>query len=108
MPVRFLDNDPSRVIMPGWEPIGHLQLLAGDAPGSTKGVSGVTFVTADDNESFDSLLRRFKKKVQRDRILSEIRKRRYFEQPSIVRKRKRAAKLRKSRRTTAKDHRRQY
>ncbi len=68
----------------------------------------VTFVFADDNESFDSLLRRFKKKVQGDRILSEIRKRRYFEQPSIVRKRKRAAKLRKSRRTSLKDSRKQY
>jgi small subunit ribosomal protein S21 len=76
--------------------------------GSPKGVMCVTFVTANDNESFDSLLRRFKKKVQGDRILSEIRKRRYFEQPSIVRKRKRAAKLRKSRRTTIKDRRRQY
>jgi len=68
----------------------------------------VTYVFADDNESFDSLLRRFKKKVQGDRILSEIRKRRYFEQPSIVRKRKRAAKLRKSRRTSLKDNRKQY
>ena len=73
-----------------------------------KGVISVTFVVADDNESFDSLLRRFKKKVQGDRILSEIRKRRYFEQPSIVRKRKRAAKLRKSRRTSMKDRRKQY
>jgi len=71
-------------------------------------VRSVTFVYADDNESFDSLLRRFKKKVQGDRILSEIRKRRYFEQPSIVRKRKRAAKLRKSRRTSLKDNREQY
>ncbi|MGC9394379.1 MAG: 30S ribosomal protein S21 [Anaerolineae bacterium] len=68
----------------------------------------MTYVYADDNESFDSLLRRFKKRVQGDRILSEIRKRRYFEQPSIVRKRKRAAKLRKSRRTSLKDNRRQY
>lgn len=68
----------------------------------------MTYVVADDNESFDSLLRRFKKKVQGDRILSEIRKRRYFEQPSIIRKRKRAAKLRKSRRTSLKDKRRQY
>ncbi|MBN1487589.1 MAG: 30S ribosomal protein S21 [Anaerolineae bacterium] len=69
---------------------------------------GVTYVVAGDNESFDSLLRRFKKKVQKDRILSEIRKRRYFEQPSIIRKRKRAAKLRKSRRTTLKDKRKSY
>jgi small subunit ribosomal protein S21 len=68
----------------------------------------VTFVVADDNESFDSLLRRFKKTVQRDRILSEIRKRRYFEQPSIIRKRKRSNKLRKSRRTAVKETTRQY
>ncbi|MFP4344496.1 MAG: 30S ribosomal protein S21 [Anaerolineales bacterium] len=65
-------------------------------------------MVADDNESFDSLLRRFKKKVQSDRILSEMRKRRYFEQPSILRKRKRAAKLRKSRRTTVKDLQKRY
>ncbi len=68
----------------------------------------MTYVVADDNESFDSLLRRFKKKVQSDRILSEMRKRRYFEQPSILRKRKRAAKLRKSRRTTVKDLQKRY
>jgi len=71
-------------------------------------VRTLTFVVADNTESFDSLLRRFKKKVQNDRILSEIRKRRYFEQPSLIRKRKRASKLRKSRRTTMKDRRRRY
>jgi small subunit ribosomal protein S21 len=71
-------------------------------------VRWVTFVTADDNESFDSLLRRFKKKVQGDRILSEIRKRRYYEQPSILRKRKRAAKLQKSRRAALKGRRLEY
>jgi small subunit ribosomal protein S21 len=66
-------------------------------------------VTAGDGESVDSLLRRFKKKVQNDRILSEVRRRRFFEKPSVVRKRKKAAKLRKSRRTTWKDQRnRQY
>ncbi len=68
----------------------------------------MTYVVAEENESFDSLLRRFKKKVQADRILSEIRKRRYYEQPSVIRKRKRAAKLRKSRRNSLRDKRRQY
>jgi small subunit ribosomal protein S21 len=62
----------------------------------------MTYVVAEDNESFESLLRRFHKTVQRDGVLSEVRKRRYFEQPSITRKRKRAAKLRKSQRTTSK------
>ena len=65
----------------------------------------MTKVTVDSNESFDSLLRRFKKKVQNDRVLSEVRRRRFFEKPSVIRKRKKAAKLRKSRRTTRKDQR---
>jgi len=63
----------------------------------------VTRVVAEAGESLDSLLRRFKKKVQNDRILSEVRRRRFYEPPSVIRKRKRAAKLRKSRRTTRKN-----
>jgi small subunit ribosomal protein S21 len=62
----------------------------------------VTRVVAEQGESVDSLVRRFNKKVQGDRILSEVRRRRFFEKPSVVRKRKKAAKLRKSRRTTNK------
>ncbi len=62
----------------------------------------MTRVVAEEGESIDSLLRRFNKKVQNDRILSEIRRRRFYEPPSVIRKRKRAAKLRKSRRTTMK------
>ena len=63
----------------------------------------MTRVIAEDGESVDSLVRRFNKKVQTDRILSEVRRRRFFEKPSVIRKRKRAAKLRKSRRTTIKN-----
>jgi small subunit ribosomal protein S21 len=63
----------------------------------------MTRVIAEDGESVDSLVRRFNKKVQTDRILSEVRRRRFFEKPSVIRKRKRAAKLRKSRRTTMKN-----
>jgi len=62
----------------------------------------VTRVVAEEGESIDSLLRRFNKKVQNDRILSEIRRRRFYEPPTVVRKRKKAAKLRKSRRSTLK------
>jgi small subunit ribosomal protein S21 len=68
----------------------------------------VTKVTIEDGESFDSLLRRFNKKVQRDRVMSEARRRRFFEKPSVVRKRKKAAKLRKSRRQTFRDKRSYY
>jgi small subunit ribosomal protein S21 len=65
----------------------------------------VTRVVIEQGESFDSLLRRFNKKVQRDRVMSETRRRRFFEKPSVIRKRKKAAKLRKSRRQTSKDRR---
>jgi len=56
----------------------------------------VTNVVAGDNESFDSLLKRFNKRVQQDGILSEVRRREHYEKPSAQRKRKRAAKRRKS------------
>jgi small subunit ribosomal protein S21 len=68
----------------------------------------VTKVIVDEGESFDSLLRRFNKKVQRDRILSEVRRRRFFEKPSVLRKRKKAAKLRKSRRQTYREQQMRY
>jgi len=65
----------------------------------------VTRVVIEKGESFDSLLRRFNKRVQSDRVLSEVRRRRFFEKPSVIRKRKKAAKLRKSRRQTRREQR---
>jgi len=53
-------------------------------------------VTVGDNESFESALRRFNKKVQQDGILAEARRREYFEKPSVLRKRKEAARRRKA------------
>ena len=51
-------------------------------------------VVAGNEENFDSLLRRFNKKVQQEGILSELRRREHYEKPSIKRKRKRATKRR--------------
>jgi small subunit ribosomal protein S21 len=50
-------------------------------------------------ESFESLMRRFSKKVEQSGILSETRRRAFYEKPSIKRKRKEAAKRRKSHRS---------
>ncbi len=61
-----------------------------------KGGMLVAQVNADGNESLESLLRRFNKKVQQEGILSEVRRREHYEKPSIKRKRKEAAKRRKS------------
>lgn len=41
-----------------------------------------------DNESIDSALRRFKKKIQKAGIISEVRRREHYEKPSLQRKRK--------------------
>ncbi len=51
-------------------------------------------VRAHNDESFDSLLKRFNKKVQQHGILSELRRQEHYEKPSIKRKRKKAAKKR--------------
>jgi len=59
-------------------------------------------VVSQENESFESLLRRFNKRVQQEGVLSELRRREFFEKPSIKRKRKEAAKMRKSTRPAKK------
>ena len=68
----------------------------------------MTRIVVDQGESFEGVLKRFKKAVQEDRILTEVRRRRFYEKPSQIRKRKKAAKMRKSRRTTLKDVMRRY
>ena len=57
-------------------------------------------VRLSQGESFESLIRRFSKKVQQEGIISETRRRGFFEKPSIKRKRKEAAKRRKSARSS--------
>ncbi|MDY6906635.1 MAG: 30S ribosomal protein S21 [Chloroflexota bacterium] len=57
-------------------------------------------VTLDERESFESLLRRFNKKVQQEGILAEVRRREHYEKPSIKRKKKEAAKRRKTARSS--------
>lgn len=48
----------------------------------------VSEVRLGENESIDSALRRFKKKIQKAGILSEVKRRERYEKPSLRRKRK--------------------
>jgi len=57
-------------------------------------------VMAGDNESFESLLKRFNRRVQQTGILSEVRRREHYEKPSVRRKRKRAVRRRSVARAT--------
>ena len=56
----------------------------------------MSVVILGETETFDSMLKRFNKRVQQDGILSELRRRESFEKPSVKRKRQEAAKKRKS------------
>ena len=44
-----------------------------------------------DNESFEGALRRFKKQCEKAGTLTELKKREFFEKPSLAKKKKREA-----------------
>ena len=53
------------------------------------------FVKLRENEPFDVALRRFKRSCEKAGVLSEVRKRVYYEKPTAVRKRKAAAAVKR-------------
>lgn len=55
----------------------------------------MTKVEAKEGESVEVLIRKFNKKVLSEGILNELKKREYYEKPSVVRKKERAARERK-------------
>ncbi|HWS84552.1 MAG TPA: 30S ribosomal protein S21 [Ktedonobacteraceae bacterium] len=55
----------------------------------------MSVVTISENESFETALKRFNRKIQQDGVLSEARRRAHYEKPSVKRKRKEAARRRK-------------
>ena len=63
-----------------------------------KAGSRLAEVRVGENETFESALRRFNKKIQQSGILAEARRREHYEKPSVKRKRK-EAKKRKATRT---------
>jgi small subunit ribosomal protein S21 len=52
-------------------------------------------VRVRDNEPFDVALRRFKRSCEKAGILSEVRRREFYEKPTSVRKRKAAAAVKR-------------
>ncbi|HLJ34939.1 MAG TPA: 30S ribosomal protein S21 [Ktedonobacteraceae bacterium] len=53
-------------------------------------------VKIGESESFETALKRFNRKIQQDGVLAEARRREHYEKPSVKRKRKAAARLRKT------------
>ncbi len=66
-----------------------------------------TNVTANEGESFDSLIKRFSRKVQQDGVLSEARRRGHYQKPVTRRARKATARRRQAAKA-ARATRRQY
>ena len=58
-------------------------------------------VRVKESEPLESAIRRFKKQCEKAGILSELRKREHYEKPSVKRKKKEAARLRKLRKKQA-------
>jgi small subunit ribosomal protein S21 len=55
----------------------------------------VPFVKVRENEPFDVALRRFKRSCEKAGVLSEVRRREFYEKPTSVRKRKAAAAVKR-------------
>ncbi|HEX7382332.1 MAG TPA: 30S ribosomal protein S21 [Nevskiaceae bacterium] len=64
-------------------------------------------VRVRENEPFEVALRRFKRACEKAGVLTDLRKREYFEKPSQVRKRKRAAAVKRQAKRISREGQRQ-
>jgi small subunit ribosomal protein S21 len=86
----------------GYTPPAVVAGLAADATLGTQttawgGEPGLAEVRVGENETFESALRRFNKKIQQSGILAEARRREHYEKPSVKRKRKEAKRKKNAR-----------
>ena len=69
-----------------------------DQPSAEGGVLGLIGIKVRENESIEEALRRFKKECEKNGIMQEIKRREYYESPSVRRKKKAQEARRKLRR----------
>ena len=69
----------------------------GHDPGPREVITRLAEVRVGENETFESALRRFNKKIQQSGILAEARRREHYEKPSVKRKRKEAKRKKNAR-----------
>lgn len=68
-------------------------------------------VRVREGESFDIAIRRFKRSCEKAGVLSEVRRREFYEKPTTVRKRKAAAAVKRAQKIRSRNtirHRRMY
>ena len=56
----------------------------------------MSVIRVGENESLESALKRFKRKCQKDNILGDLRKKEFYEKPSVRRKKKSEAARKRS------------
>ncbi len=61
-------------------------------------------VRIKDNEPFDIALRRFKRSCEKAGVMAELRRREFYEKPTAVRKRKKAAAVKRHLKKSSRDH----
>lgn len=61
-------------------------------------------VRVKENEPFDVALRRFKRSCEKAGVLSEVRRREFYEKPTQVRKRKQAAAVKRQMKKSSRDY----
>ncbi|MGD8925304.1 MAG: 30S ribosomal protein S21 [Thioalkalispiraceae bacterium] len=60
-------------------------------------------VKVRENEPFDIALRRFKRSCEKAGVLSEVRRREFYEKPTSIRKRKMAAAVKRHQKKVSRD-----
>ncbi len=60
-------------------------------------------VRVRENEPFEVALRRFKRTCEKAGVLTDVRKKEFFEKPSMERKRKRAAAVKRQQKRVSRD-----
>ncbi len=60
-------------------------------------------IRVKENEPFDVALRRFKRSCEKAGVLTEIRRREYYEKPTAIRKRKAAAAVKRQAKKSGRD-----
>ncbi|GMQ96949.1 MAG: 30S ribosomal protein S21 [Gammaproteobacteria bacterium] len=60
-------------------------------------------IKVKENEPFDVALRRFKRSCEKAGIVAEVRRREFYEKPTQIRKRKRAAAVKRHQRKVSRD-----
>lgn len=74
----------------------YLMLYTMEADYGKGGVQLMSTIRVGENESLDSALRRFKRKCSRDGIIGDLRRKEFYERPSIRRKKKAEAARKRS------------